>query len=123
MVFITNIKYISVFATRLYPEFWSDGSSYWEKSVFDTECSVLVTVTHPTLDDDFLHTDYPLPITINHKYFCLYFNPIICFKLYIICKISYFISVRWFKNFCNISIYLSFVMHLPVDCQLRGWNM
>jgi hypothetical protein len=45
------------------------------------------------------------------------------FKLCIIFKSYYFISVHWFKTFCNISMYLSFVMHLPADGHMSGWNM
>jgi len=45
------------------------------------------------------------------------------FKLCKIFKIYYFISVHWFKTFCNISTYLSFVMDLPADGHMSGRNM
>ena len=35
----------------------------------------------------------------------------------------YFISVYWFKHFCNISIYLSSVLHLTEDGRMNGRNM
>jgi hypothetical protein len=44
------------------------------------------------------------------------------FKLCIIFKIDYFISVQRFKNFCNISMYLSFVMDFPADGQITSRN-
>ena len=28
-----------------------------------------------------------------------------------------------FKNFCNISMYLSFVTHIPEDGHMSGWNL
>jgi hypothetical protein len=37
------------------------------------------------------------------------------FKFNILC-------VHWFKNICNISLYLSFIMHLPEDGHTSGRN-
>jgi len=31
--------------------------------------------------------------------------------------------VHWLKNFCNISIYLFFVIHVPDDGHMSGRNM
>jgi len=38
------------------------------------------------------------------------------------CEI-HFVYVNWFIKFCNISIYPSFVMHLPEDSHKSGRNM
>jgi len=46
--------------------------------------------------------------------FHMYFKP---------CIIFHILSVHWFKNFCNISMYLSFVMHLPEDGHMSARNM
>jgi hypothetical protein len=55
------------------------------------------------------------------------FNCILIFHMYfkpcIIVQIYYFISVHWVKHFCNISMYLSFVKHLPKDGHMSGRNM
>jgi len=32
-------------------------------------------------------------------------------------------SVYWFRNFCNISMHLSFEIHIPEDGHMRGRNM
>jgi hypothetical protein len=32
-------------------------------------------------------------------------------------------SVHWFQNICNISMYVFFVMHLPEDGYMSGRNM
>ena len=36
---------------------------------------------------------------------------------------QYFTSVHCFTNFCNISMYPSFVTHLPEDGHMSGRNM
>jgi len=45
------------------------------------------------------------------------------FKPRIIVQIYYFISVGWLKNLCNISMYLSFAMHLPEDGHVSAGNV
>jgi len=45
------------------------------------------------------------------------------FRPRIIVQICDFISVHWFKNLCNISMYLSFVMHLPEDGHVSARNV
>jgi hypothetical protein len=47
----------------------------------------------------------------------MYFEPLIIFK------IRYFTSVYWLKNFFNISVCLTFIMHLPEDDHMNGRNM
>jgi len=32
-------------------------------------------------------------------------------------------TVQWLKHFCNISMYPSFVMRIPDDGYMSGWNM
>ena len=36
---------------------------------------------------------------------------------------KHLISVHWFKKFCNVSIYPSFVIHFPEDSHISGRNM
>ena len=61
--------------------------------------------THPCTDCDLVHIYYPSE-RITHIFICiLIFN--MHFKICIVFKIEYFISVHWFKIFCNISKYLS----------------
>jgi hypothetical protein len=108
-------------------------------SVFDTECSAVpVTVIHPNLDGDFLHTDYPLPIRINHKIFLsviLIVAPCIlksilfnhqqmhCFRIYIRmpdCWLEVSISIGCFVVsclVCTVVVVLS-VLLLVVLCVL-----
>jgi len=45
------------------------------------------------------------------------------FKSRVIFKTSYFMSLFWFKNFCNISIYQFFGKHVPEDSHMSGRNM
>ena len=47
----------------------------------------------------------------------MYFVP------YIIFNIEYFVSVRWSRNFCSISMYIFFVLNVPEDGHMSDRNM
>ena len=84
--------------------------------------AVPVTLTHPCLNCDLLHAHYMLLIRN------LIFLPAFWFltgtlKLVLFFKKVYLVYVHYYKYFCNISMYLSCVMHLPEDGQMNGRNM
>jgi len=58
-----------------------------------------------------------------HRFLILILILIIHLKPCVIFKTSYFMSLYWFKNFCNISVYQSFVKHVPDDSHMSGRNM
>jgi hypothetical protein len=49
------------------------------------------------------------------KYYILHLNHVILmFNI---------LHVHWFTNFCNVSVHLLVVTHLPEDGRMSDWNM
>jgi hypothetical protein len=73
--------------------------------------------------------NYPFRMVIyyihpaHHNQSQIFLSILICnvhFQLRTTSKIYYFISVRWFKNFCNILMYMSFAVHIPEHDHMSG---